>query len=146
MYDQYEEQREHLERETIDFTIKVPIRDLIDLVADEALASDGEHSVRDIAPVEVWSYVGPAAALTALKEHGWMFAEHHVGRKWIDAALMQWDDDKFARPIAESLRIARDKITSRTPPNEFDRGVVEEPYDRLSIMGALRDEQSYETR
>ena len=81
MFDHDEEQRVLLEHETIDFTVKVPLRDLIDLVADEAFAPNGEYSIRDIAPVEVWSYLGPAAALTALKDHGWFFDSHHVGRK-----------------------------------------------------------------
>ncbi|MEM7710760.1 MAG: hypothetical protein AAF264_08430 [Pseudomonadota bacterium] len=97
------EQRERLELATIDYTIRVPVRDLLDLVADEAVAPDGEFSIRDVAPADVWSYVGPAAALTSLKDHGWMFAEGHPGRKWVEEALMQWDDDKFARPIAASL-------------------------------------------
>ena len=103
MYDYDENQRASLEQETVDFTVKVPIRDLIDLVADEAYRPEGEYSIRDISPVDVWSYLGPAAALTALKDHGWFFESHNVGRKWVEAALTQADDDKFARPIASSL-------------------------------------------
>lgn len=103
--DQY--QRSELERVTIDFTVKVPVRDLIDLVADEALAPDGDCSIREVGAVDVWSYMGPAAALTALKDYGWMFVEGHPGQKWIEAALAQWDDDKFARPISNSLYAPR---------------------------------------
>lgn len=104
MYDDYDEnQRALLERATVDFTVKVPVRDLIDHVADEAFPPEGEYIIRDTAPVEVWSYLGPAAALTALKDHGWFFDSRHVRRKWVEAALMQSDDDKFARPIANSL-------------------------------------------
>ena len=111
MFDQ--EQRALLERETIDFTVRVPVRDLIDLVVDEAFAPKGEYSMQEVGPVDVWSYMGPAAALTALKDHGWMFMESHVGRKWVEAALIQSDDAKFERPIEDSLHEARRKIAER---------------------------------
>lgn len=116
MFDYDEEQRALLERETIDFTVKVPVRDLIDLAAEEAFPPDGELSIREIAPVDVWSYLGPAAALTALKEHGWMFDGHHLGREWIEAALEQCEDDKFAKPIIEAIYDARRRPSGRHGP------------------------------
>lgn len=120
MGNDYRDKRELLERETIDFTVKVRVRDLIDLVADEAFAPEGEFSMRDIGPVDVYSYLGPAAALTAVKDHGWMFAEDHPGQQWIEAALMQSDENKFDRPIAESLGDARKVLAGKVLSNKAE--------------------------
>ncbi|MEM7470979.1 MAG: hypothetical protein AAF340_06450 [Pseudomonadota bacterium] len=109
MYDDDKQQREALENTTIDFTVKVPVRDLIDLVANEAM---GGSTCRSFGQMDVWSYLGPAAALTAVKDHGWMFADH-LGPAWVEAALLQWDSEKFEKPIERDLHEAQKLVAKR---------------------------------
>lgn len=113
-----EAQRSALEKATVDFTVKVKINDLIDLVADEA---QNKQTVRDVGEVELWSYLGPVAALTALRQHGWFFGENTAGKEWVEAALkLALKENETSRLMYEMYGIRREKMSEPEPVDGGD--------------------------